>query len=63
MKTNRSAAKRFKVTAKGKLMYRKSHLNHLMHKKGRGGRIRRMMQDGQVAACDRRRLAKLLPGV
>lgn len=33
MKTNRSAAKRFKVTATGKIMHRKSGKSHLLRKK------------------------------
>jgi len=33
MKTNRSAAKRFKITAKGKIMHRKSGKSHLLRKK------------------------------
>lgn len=33
MKTNRSAAKRFKVTATGKILHRKSGKSHLLRKK------------------------------
>lgn len=35
MKTNRSAAKRFKVTATGKIMHRKSGKSHLLRKKSK----------------------------
>lgn len=35
MKTNRSAAKRFKVTATGKILHRKSGRSHLLRKKSK----------------------------
>ncbi|QER41371.1 50S ribosomal protein L35 [Thermodesulfobacterium sp. TA1] len=35
MKTNRSAAKRFKVTANGKIMHKKAGKSHLLRKKSR----------------------------
>ncbi len=34
-KTNRSAAKRFKITANGKIMHKKSGKSHLLRKKTR----------------------------
>ena len=61
VKTNRTAAKRFKVTGTGKLMYRKQRLNHLMYKKRRGGRLRRMHQEGELSAADRAKTRRLLP--
>lgn len=63
MKTNRTAAKRFKITSSGKLKYRKSKLNHLLHKKRRGGRLRRMRTEGEVPPSEMRRMRKLLPGL
>ncbi|MFZ5571939.1 MAG: 50S ribosomal protein L35 [Thermodesulfobacteriota bacterium] len=33
IKTNRSAAKRFKKTGTGKIVYRKSHASHILTKK------------------------------
>jgi large subunit ribosomal protein L35 len=33
IKTNRSAAKRFKKTGTGKFVYRKSHASHILTKK------------------------------
>ena len=33
MKTNRGAAKRFKVTGKGKIAYSKGYANHILTKK------------------------------
>lgn len=35
MKTKRAAAKRFKVTATGKIKYKKSHLRHLLVNKSK----------------------------
>jgi large subunit ribosomal protein L35 len=61
VKTHKTAAKRFKVSGTGKLMYEKSHLNHLMMSKKRGGRIRRMQQEGVVPASDVRKIRRLLP--
>lgn len=61
VKTNKTAAKRFKVTGTGKVMYEKSHQNHLMMSKKRGGRIRKMRQDGVLDAGDMAKLKRLLP--
>jgi large subunit ribosomal protein L35 len=61
VKTNKTAAKRFKVTGTGKLMFERSRLNHLMMSKKNGGRVRRMNQNGEVTAADRPRIARLLP--
>jgi large subunit ribosomal protein L35 len=61
VKTNKTAAKRFKVTGTGKLMYESSRLNHLMMNKKNGGRIRRMNQEGVVTAGDRKKTKRLLP--
>jgi large subunit ribosomal protein L35 len=60
-KTNKTAAKRFKLTGTGKLMYQHSHLNHLMFCKKDGGRTRRMRQDGQLDPGDLRKAQRLLP--
>lgn len=35
MKTKRAAAKRFKVTATGKIKYKKAHLRHLLINKSK----------------------------
>lgn len=34
-KTNRSAAKRFRITANGKILYKKKGLRHILSKKNR----------------------------
>lgn len=60
-KTNKTAAKRFKITGTGKMMYEHSHLNHLMMCKKNGGRARRMKMDGQVLGGERAKVKRLLP--
>jgi large subunit ribosomal protein L35 len=47
MKTSKTAAKRFKRTASGKLVHRSVGLNHLLSKKGQG-RKRRLRQGGAL---------------
>ena len=44
-KTNKSAAKRFKVTGTGKLMRRRSHARHILTKKPRK-RVRKLDHPG-----------------
>ncbi len=61
VKTNKTAAKRFKITGTGKVMYEKSHQNHLMMCKKRGGRIRKMRLDGVLDPGDLRKVQRLLP--
>lgn len=60
-KTNKTAAKRFKITGTGKAMFQHSRLNHLMICKKNGGRARRMNQDGQVVKGEMPKLRRLLP--
>jgi len=61
VKTNKTASKRFKITGTGKLMFAHSRLNHLMMSKKRGGRARRMNQDGQVDIGEMKKTRRLLP--
>lgn len=62
IKTSKTAAKRFKVTGKGKLLYCSTRLNHLMMKK-RSSRRRRLMMGGQVVGGEARKVRRLIPGV
>jgi large subunit ribosomal protein L35 len=62
-KTRKTAAKRFKVTGTGKLMFEHSRLNHLMMCKKNGGRARRMNQEGQVSAGEIHKIRRLLPNL
>jgi large subunit ribosomal protein L35 len=59
MKTHSGAAKRFRVTATGKVMRRRANRNHLLeHKSTR--RTRRLSADVAVAPADVRKIKKLL---
>ena len=60
-KTSRSAAKRFKKTAKGKLARRKSGSGHLSTSKTRK-RKRKLRKASVVAGTDTKRMKRLLPG-
>lgn len=60
MKTHRGAAKRFKITASGKLMRRKANMNHILEKKP-SKRTRRLNRDDAViTGGDRTRVERLL---
>lgn len=60
-KTSRSAAKRFKKTATGKLARRKSSSSHHFTLKTRK-RKRRLRKTGTVSGADTKRMKRLLPG-
>ena len=57
-KTNRSAAKRFKVTRNGKILHRKATGNHMLTKKS-GSRRRRVEGMSEVTA-ERSSIRRLL---
>jgi large subunit ribosomal protein L35 len=58
-KTNKSAAKRFKVTATGKVMRRHSHARHILTKKSRK-RVRKLVASAQVSKPDSKVVKKML---
>jgi large subunit ribosomal protein L35 len=60
IKTNKTAAKRFKQTGTGKLMHSHSYRNHLNLHKG-AGQSRRLAQDGQLAPSMKHRVKRMLP--
>lgn len=60
MKSNRGAAKRFKVTARGKIRHKKSNLSHLLEGKNRK-RKRRLKKKNTVKSSDRKAIQRLLP--
>ena len=60
-KTSRSAAKRFKRTATGKVVRRKALKGHLLTSKSRK-RKRRLRKSAIVDHADARRIKRLLPG-
>lgn len=58
-RTNKSARKRFRVTATGKIMRRRSHARHILTKKPRK-RIRKLVSSAPVSKADRARVRKML---
>jgi large subunit ribosomal protein L35 len=58
-KTNKSAAKRFKVTGTGKVMRRHSHARHILTKKPRK-RVRKLVATDLVSKSDTARVKKML---
>ncbi len=58
-KTNKSAAKRFKVTATGKITRRHSHARHILTKKPRK-RMRKLVSTALVSKADKSRVKKML---
>jgi large subunit ribosomal protein L35 len=59
LKTRKAAAKRFKVTATGKLMHRCLGLNHLMRKKGMAAR-RRLLKGSELDKANTKRVNQML---
>jgi large subunit ribosomal protein L35 len=60
IKTNRAAAKRFKKTGTGKIVYRKSCASHMLTKKTTK-RKRSLRQAHLISKSDRREIKLLLP--
>lgn len=60
IKTNRSAAKRFKKTGKGKYVFSKSHASHILTKKTTK-RKRSLRQAQIIKGSDVREIKRLLP--
>jgi len=60
IKSNRSAAKRFKKTGTGKIKRRKQGKGHILTKKTRG-RKRKLRQGAVVSKSDEKRIRKLIP--
>ncbi|MHB8682042.1 MAG: 50S ribosomal protein L35 [Acidimicrobiales bacterium] len=59
MKTDRGAAKRFKVTGTGRIRRRHAMRSHLLEKKN-STRTRRLGREGDVAPADQREVRRLL---
>ena len=60
MKTHKSAAKRYKITATGKVKYKKQGLRHILTKKTTK-RKRNLRHSGVLSAVEARRAKTLLP--
>jgi large subunit ribosomal protein L35 len=62
LKTNKTAAKRFKITGTGRIMRNSTRLNHLMMSKSTSRR-RRLMAGGEVTGGDAKRIKRMIPGL
>ena len=60
LKTHKGAAKRFRVTATGKIKRGHSHARHILTKKS-AKRKRLLDIDGLVSASDQKRVEAMLP--
>jgi large subunit ribosomal protein L35 len=60
IKTNRAAAKRFRVTGSGKVKRNKGFKSHLLSSKGKK-RKRHLRQGTTVAAVEQKNIRKLIP--
>ncbi|HET9442652.1 MAG TPA: 50S ribosomal protein L35 [Acidimicrobiales bacterium] len=59
MKTDRGAAKRFKITGTGKIMRRKAFRSHILEKKS-SVRTRRLGREAEVTGGDARAVRRML---
>lgn len=60
LKTNKSLAKRFKITKNGKILFRGSHVRHLRRKK-RKSSIRKQKKLQELKGKIKVKIKKLLP--
>ncbi len=60
MKSNKSAAKRFKVTGKGRIMRRKAGKSHLLEEKP-AKRKRRLRKSAELPKEELKRVRRMLP--
>jgi large subunit ribosomal protein L35 len=59
MKTNRGAAKRFKVTGSGRIKRKKAYASHILTKKSTK-RVRKLRQQAGISSADRKRVNGML---
>lgn len=59
MKTNRGAAKRFKVTGSGRIKRKKAYASHIMTKKSTK-RGRKLRQQAEISSADIKRVKGML---
>jgi large subunit ribosomal protein L35 len=62
IRTSKTVAKRFKVTAGGKLMRRSVGLNHLMRRKTKSQK-RALTKGSVLHSGDRQRIVRMLGGI
>ncbi|MBW3556048.1 MAG: 50S ribosomal protein L35 [Actinobacteria bacterium] len=59
MKTDRGAAKRFKITGTGKILRRKAFRSHILEKKS-SVRTRRLAREAEVTGGDAKAVRRML---
>ncbi|MDP9442453.1 MAG: 50S ribosomal protein L35 [Actinomycetota bacterium] len=59
MKTDRGAAKRFKITGSGKILRRKAFRSHILEKKS-SVRTRRLAREAEVSGGDAKAVRRML---
>jgi large subunit ribosomal protein L35 len=59
-KTNRAAAKRFKITGSGRIRRRQAGRAHLVVGKKTSRQLRRLKRDADVSRADRTRVGRML---
>lgn len=59
MKTNRSAAKRFKITGSGRIKRRRANRNHILYDRPQK-RMRQLRRTGYVSPADEKRVLRIL---
>ena len=62
IKTRKTAAKRFKITGTGKILFNSTRLNHLMMSKSTSRR-RRLQAGGEVVKGEARKVRRMIPGL
>jgi large subunit ribosomal protein L35 len=60
MKTHSGAKKRFKLTASGKVKFKRAKMRHILEKKSKSMK-RKARKAGYLSDCDAGHIAKLLP--
>jgi len=60
IKTKKGAAKRFKLTASGKIKRKKAYTSHILTKKSQT-RKRNLRQDGLISDADKSSISVLIP--
>ncbi len=61
LKTNRGAAKRFRVTGSGKIKHRKVNRNHILTKKASKRKLH-LRSDTMIVKCDEKSVKRMLQG-
>ena len=60
LKTNKSAAKRFKITKSGKIKKRSANRGHILGKMSRKTK-RKLRKSSYLSECEAKRVRRLLP--